>query len=87
MSGSLGLSLPRLSSTIPTLSLTKPFTPRSLISIRAALVDALRNAKPFRPDGEEPNAALLIPLVNVDGIPGIILEVRGQLRSHAGEVR
>ncbi|KZP01618.1 hypothetical protein CALVIDRAFT_532396 [Calocera viscosa TUFC12733] len=33
-----------------------------------------------------PNAAVLVPLCNVNGRPGILFEVRGKLRSHAGEV-
>lgn len=32
-------------------------------------------------------AAVLIPLCNVEGRPGILLEVRGKLRNHGGEVR
>jgi|ERR1700722_4186496 len=36
---------------------------------------------------QEENAAILIPFCNVDGDPGILLEVRGKLRTHSGEVR
>ncbi|KAG0699758.1 NUDIX hydrolase domain-like protein [Suillus ampliporus] len=36
---------------------------------------------------DEVNAAVLVPLCNVDGVPGVLLELRGgKLRSHAGEV-
>ena len=36
----------------------------------------------------EANAAVLVPLCNVDGVPGVLLELRGgTLRSHASEVR
>ncbi|KAG2056879.1 hypothetical protein BDR06DRAFT_988452 [Suillus hirtellus] len=34
----------------------------------------------------EVNAAVLVPLCNVDGVPGVLLELRGgKLRSHAGD--
>jgi hypothetical protein len=33
------------------------------------------------------NAAVLIPLCNVEDVPGLLMEVRGQLRTHSGEVR
>ena len=38
-------------------------------------------------DRRRGNAAVLIPLCNVRGAPGILLEVRGKLRTHSGEVR
>jgi hypothetical protein len=47
------------------------------------LVGTLGNKK----QDSEPNAAVLIPFCNVDGVPGILLEVRGKLRTHSGEVR
>jgi hypothetical protein len=33
------------------------------------------------------NAAVLIPFCNVRGVPGILMQVRGKLRTHSGEVR
>ncbi|KAH8116396.1 NUDIX hydrolase domain-like protein [Phellopilus nigrolimitatus] len=82
----MSLPLPRLIS--PHLSLTSPLTTRSLASIRVALQNALptnrqRQSLTATSSG---NAAVLIPLANVDGQPGILFEVRGQLRSHSGEV-
>ncbi|KZT37954.1 hypothetical protein SISSUDRAFT_986927 [Sistotremastrum suecicum HHB10207 ss-3] len=37
-------------------------------------------------NSETPQAAVLVPLCNVEGKPSILFEVRGNLRSHAGEV-
>ncbi|KAG8220877.1 hypothetical protein J3R82DRAFT_2374 [Butyriboletus roseoflavus] len=37
------------------------------------------------PDPTEPHAAVLVPLCNVNDTPGVLLEVRGKLRTHAGE--
>jgi hypothetical protein len=38
-------------------------------------------------DPKEGHAAVLIPLCNVNDQPGILLELRGKLRTHSGEVR
>jgi len=35
----------------------------------------------------ETHAAVIIPLCNLNGNPGLLLEVRGKLRTHSGEVR
>lgn len=40
----------------------------------------------IQPDSQLVNAAVLVPLCNVDNRPGLILEVRGKLRTHSGEV-
>jgi len=80
---SLSLS-PRLAS--PYLSLTSPLTGRSLTSIRGALQAALAKQASTAQELHVANAAVLIPLCNVDNKPGILLEVRGKLRSHSGEV-
>lgn len=91
MSGSLGLTFPRLVSSQSVISLTAPFTPRSLILIKKALAAALPqnpNSKSHSlNDSSELNAAVLVPLANIDGKPSVLLELRGALRSHAGEVR
>lgn len=76
----------------PYLSLSAPLTKRSLASIRHALRNAQsRTQGQYDQASKRPNslsdAAVLIPVANVDGQPGVIFEVRGQLRSHAGEVR
>ena len=65
--------------------ITSPFTRLSLNTIRSILAntDAGSNIR----DAEESHAAVLIPLCNVNGQPGILLEVRGKLRTHSGEVR
>ena len=74
------------STTKPLVSLTDPLTRRNCNAIR----DALHSAYPLseeRPDPSETHAAVLVPLCNVDGRPGVLLEVRGKLRTHSGEVR
>ena len=38
-------------------------------------------------DPTETHAAVLVPFCNLNGNPGILLEVRGKLRAHSGEVR
>ena len=75
--------LPHPSPISPFLSFTTPLTRASLNSIRTAL--AAYTSPPADP--AEAHAAVLIPLCNVAGQPGILLEVRGKLRIHAGEVR
>ncbi|KAH9840223.1 uncharacterized protein C8Q71DRAFT_795355 [Rhodofomes roseus] len=57
--------------------ITSPFTRSSLNSIRSILASS---------DTQEAHAAVLIPLCNVDNKPGVLLEVRGKLRTHSGEV-
>ncbi|KAI5995661.1 hypothetical protein EDD15DRAFT_2509570 [Pisolithus albus] len=65
-----------------------PFTRNSLGAVRAALSDYTTSAGlSGGPDPNESHAAVLVPLCNVDGVPGVLLEVRGNLRSHPGEVR
>lgn len=68
------------------ISLTAPFTRASLIKIRDALAVAVNQDGTAR-DPTEPHAAVLVPLCNVNDTPGVLLEVRGKLRTHAGEVR
>lgn len=69
------------------ISLTAPFTRNSLDTIRAVLLDYTTSARlSSGPDPNESHAAVLVPLCNVDGVPGVLLEVRGNLRSHPGEV-
>lgn len=89
----MSLGLPRAASSC--ISLTKPLTTHSLLSIRSALEAAL--PKGTVPDttksklnskaANSVNAAVLVPLCNVDDRPGVLLEVRGKLRTHSGEVR
>ncbi|KAI6001072.1 NUDIX hydrolase domain-like protein [Pisolithus orientalis] len=70
------------------ISLTTPFTRNSLDTIRGALSDYATSAglTSSEPDPNESHAAVLVPLCNVDGVPGVLLEVRGNLTSHLGEV-
>lgn len=66
------------------LALTTPFTQNSLNKIRSALTgSSVRHVI----DANEKHAAVLIPFCNVDGQPGVLLELRGKLRTHSGEVR
>lgn len=67
----------------PVLDIKEPLTPRALGAIREALKD--QKTMPFNP--EEKHAAVLLPLCNVNGRPGVLFEVRGKLRTHSGEVR
>jgi len=78
------LALPR--STSPHLSLTAPLTGHSVLAIRKALQHAMSQQSHIQPDSQLVNAAVLVPLCNVDNRPGLILEVRGKLRTHSGEV-
>ncbi|KAG1907856.1 NUDIX hydrolase domain-like protein [Suillus fuscotomentosus] len=68
------------------ISLTSPFTRGSLRTLQDAIIAHAATSKtPVTPG--EVNAAVLVPLCNVDGVPGVLLELRGgKLRSHAGEV-
>jgi len=67
------------------ISLTSPFTTNSLRTLQNALATMPKSQTTVVPD--ETNAAVLVPLCNVDGVPGVLLELRGsELRSHAGEV-
>jgi nudix motif 8 len=76
------------SNTSPSLiSLTSPFTRNSLNVIRTALSVASSKLLPNNFDANETNAAVLIPFCNVNETPGVLLEVRGKLRTHSGEVR
>ena len=56
--------------------------------IRSALT---RSAREYplatTPDPKEKHAAVLIPLCNINDKAGILLELRGKLRTHSGEVR
>ncbi|KAI0343085.1 hypothetical protein BDW22DRAFT_1356657 [Trametopsis cervina] len=65
------------------LSLTTPFTRASLNTIRRILTET------YAEDTHNPSethAAVLVPLCNVNNKPGVLLEVRGKLRTHSGEV-
>ncbi|EGN96628.1 hypothetical protein SERLA73DRAFT_184736 [Serpula lacrymans var. lacrymans S7.3] len=67
------------------ISLTSPFTKISLQAIKNTLVQhASKTSNDASPD--EIHAAVLIPFCNVNNIPGVLLEVRGKLRTHSGEV-
>jgi len=75
-------SLPLPNATSSVLSLTAPLTRVTLKSIRKALERTPR----YSVNPEETHAAVLFPLCNFQGQPGILLEVRGKLRTHSGEV-
>ena len=68
------------------LSLTAPLTRNSLNTIRSTLEEhyatQIENYDP-----SEVHAAVLAPFCNLNDKPGILLEVRGKLRTHSGEVR
>ncbi|KAI0708875.1 NUDIX hydrolase domain-like protein [Cerioporus squamosus] len=69
----------------PLISLTEPLTRRTCNIIRDALKNACDQGENAH-DPSETHAAVLVPFCNVDGKPGILLEVRGKLRTHSGEV-
>lgn len=97
-SNSINAPYPRTTS--PHLSFTDPFTATSLASIRnvlkakqASIPELANEIGSFAGTGgarvgapPRKKAAVLVPLCNVDGVPGILLEVRGKLRHHSGEV-
>ena len=75
-----------LSSAKPLITLTDPLTPRACNIIRNTLQSSfLSSENVYNQSG--PNAAVLIPLCNVNGQSGILLQVRGKLRTHPGEIR
>lgn len=69
-----------------TLSLTSPLTRSALDGLKRALAQKY-DPEADRYDAAERHAAVLVPLCNVNNKPGILLEVRGQLRTHSGECR
>jgi hypothetical protein len=70
-----------------TAELSLPFTRKSLATIRTALTRGAQEYPPITADPKEKHAAVLIPLCNVNNQPGVLLELRGKLRTHSGEVR
>ncbi|KAM5530148.1 hypothetical protein V8D89_016183 [Ganoderma adspersum] len=81
-SASLNLST---ASAKPLITLTDPLTPRACNIIRNALQSSFsKSENVYNQSG--PNAAVLIPLCNVNGQSGILLQVRGKLRTHPGEI-
>jgi hypothetical protein len=77
---------PRTSPTA--MSYTAPFTRSSLKAIQEALERHHTRTPWSAVDGKETHAAVLAPLCNVNGKPGVLLQVRGKsLRSHSGEAR
>ncbi|KAH8093306.1 NUDIX hydrolase domain-like protein [Cristinia sonorae] len=71
------------------ISLTNPLTSSTLSHIRHTLNAAYSSAEhspEYTYDPAETHAAVLLPLCNVNNQPGILLEVRGKLRTHSGEV-
>ncbi len=70
------------------ISETAPITRRTLNIIRNALSDGYAGVeKNDRHNPSETHAAVLVPFCNVNNKPGVLLEVRGKLRTHSGEVR
>ncbi|KAG2052786.1 hypothetical protein BDR06DRAFT_838863, partial [Suillus hirtellus] len=68
------------------ISLTSPFTRSSSRTLQNAIIAHATTSKTPVTSGEV-NAVVLVPLCNIDGVPGVLLELRGgKLRSHIGEV-
>ncbi|KAI1793581.1 hypothetical protein LXA43DRAFT_971909 [Ganoderma leucocontextum] len=70
----------------PLIPLTDPLTRRACNIIRNALQSSFSQSDNVY-DQSGTHAAVLIPLCNVNGQSGILLQVRGKLRTHPGEVR
>ena len=70
-----------------TVALSSPFTRTSLAAIRAVLAKSASEYPLTAANPREKHAAVLIPLCNVNNTPSILLELRGKLRTHSGEVR
>lgn len=71
-------------SSVSRIPLNKPFTPRTLNQLRDILNTSETHASYQHPS----NAAVLIPLCNVNNEPSVLFELRSKaLRSHSGEVR
>ena len=70
-----------------TVALSSPFTRTSLAAIRAALTKNTLEYPLTAANPRENHAAVLIPLCNVNNKPSILLELRGKLRTHSGEIR
>ena len=66
-------------------SLTSPFTRRSLRTIQDAFSAAYTTKYFINP--AETYATVLVLVCNPDGNPSLLLEVQGKLRAHSGEVR
>ncbi|KAL4246250.1 Coenzyme A pyrophosphatase [Abortiporus biennis] len=64
--------------------LHSPFTRSTLNKIRHILESTYTKETNLKPTPK--SAAVLVPFCNVNGKPGILLEVRGKLRTHSGEV-
>jgi hypothetical protein len=65
-----------------------PLSRSSLNVIRSSLTRSSREYPlATTPHPKEKHAAVLIPLCNVNDKAGILLELRGKLRTHSGEVR
>jgi hypothetical protein len=72
----------------PRLQLHSPLTTEGLHTIRSLLENVQAADSDRIALKQTPTAAVLIPLCNVNGEPGVLLEVRSRkLRTHGGEVR
>jgi len=64
-----------------------PFTRNTLRSLETALSLASSKSSPYNFDANETNARSPYTVMQCNGMPGMLLEVRGRLRTHSGEVR
>lgn len=73
------------------IALDEPLTRRSLEQIGTRLPQNLFHGPPDASLNNTPNlpktAAVLLALANVENKPALVLEVRGKLRTHSGEIR
>lgn len=75
------------------ISFDEPFTLDSVTRIAHSLPHVLLGGIPppddpaLKNDLTSKTASVLIALCNVNDVPGVLLEVRGKLRTHSGEIR
>ena len=68
-------------------SVTEPLTSEALRDISTQLEKRMPTTAGSISNSTVPTASVLIGLCNVDGVSGVLLEVRAKLRTHSGEIR
>jgi hypothetical protein len=91
---SVGIKSLRQCQTQSTATRIPPFTTAALSEIRSLLSPTFAPGTPLPPHTAKfvkrpaSEAAVLIPLMNIDGQPHVLMEVRAtHMRSHGGEIR
>ena len=71
----------------PLFSVAEPLTSEALRDISRQLEKHTPSNTASILNRRVPKASILIGLCNVDGVSGVLLEVRAKLRTHSGEIR